>query len=157
MAGLFLLGMPLLILSGLLVIIGMSPGILVLVTLLPLLLLYVHLSLAPEAIVVSDVGPFEGIKLSIRVVRRNFWPMFGLLAATILIEQGFSLGWSLLTRQAAGVPLAILGNGFVGTGLTAAAMFFYRERLLALETQPSATGNRQERTQRPGQRPGDRQ
>jgi hypothetical protein len=155
-AGLILLGMPLLILSGLMVIVGLSPGILVLVTFIPLLLLYVHLSLAPEAIVVSDVGPFEAIKLSIRVVRRNFWPMFGLLAATILIEQGFPIGWSLLTRQTAGVPLAIIGNGFVGTGLTAAAMFFYRERLLALETQPTVVGNRQEREQRPGQRPGDR-
>lgn len=134
MAGLFLLGMPLLILSGLLVLLGLNPGLLVLVTFMPLLLLYVHLALAPEAIVVSDVGPFEAIKLSIRVVRRNFWPMLGLLAATLLMEYGFPIGWGLLTRQPAGVPLAIVGNGFVGTGLTAAAMFFYRERLTALET-----------------------
>ena len=40
----------------------------------------------------------------------------------------------LLAQQPAGVPLAIVGNGFVATGLMAAAMFFYRERLTALET-----------------------
>jgi hypothetical protein len=155
-AGLLLLGMPLLILGGLMALFGVSPELLVLATFLPIVLLYVHLALAPEAIVVSDVGPFEAIKLSIRVVRRNFWPMIGLLAATILIENGFPLAWGLLTRQPAGVPLAIVGNAFVATGLTAAAMFFYRERLAALENPESAANNRQEREQRPGQRPGDR-
>lgn len=141
LAGLFLLGMPLLILSGLMAVLGINPAVLVLVTILPLMVLYIHLALAPEAIVVSDVGPFEAIKLSIRVVRRNFWPFFGLLAATLLIEQGFPLAWGLLARQPAGVPLAIVGNGFVGTGLAAAAMFFYRERLTALETAKHETPN----------------
>jgi hypothetical protein len=137
LGGLALLIGPILFLATILGLLGINPaplGLLLTLLLFPLgILLYVYLALAPEAIAVSDVGPLRAIKLSVTVVRRNFWPMIGLLAATILIEWGFPIGWSLVTRQAAGVPLAIVGNAFIGTGLMAAAMFFYRERLEKLE------------------------
>jgi hypothetical protein len=137
-AGLCLLLLPLLILVTIVGLLGLDAAPLLLLLLVPLLVLYVYLALAPEAIAVSDVGPFRAIKLSVGVVRRNFWAMFGLIAATYLLSVGFPYGWRLLTQQAAGVPLAILGNGFIATGLTAAAMFFYRERLGVLEGVKSA-------------------
>jgi len=133
-AGFCLLLLPLLILATIMTLLGLSTALLGLLLTVPLLVLYVYLALAPEAIAVSDVGPFRAIKLSVGVVRRNFWPTFGLIAATYLLNYGLHYGWALLTQQAAGVPLAIVGNGFIATGLTAAAMFFYQERLSALET-----------------------
>ncbi|HEY8597838.1 MAG TPA: hypothetical protein VIL85_05365 [Thermomicrobiales bacterium] len=133
-AGFGLLLLPLLILATIMTLLGLSTALLGVLLTVPLLVLYVYLALAPEAIAVSDVGPLRAIKLSIGVVRRNFWPTSGLIAAIVLLNNGLPYGWALLTQQAAGVPLAIVGNGFIATGLMAAAMFFYRERLSALET-----------------------
>ena len=133
-AGFCLLLLPLLILATIMTLLGLNAALLGLLLTVPLLVFYVYLALAPEAIAVSDVGPLRAMKLSIGVVRRNFWPTFGLIAATYLLNRGLPYGWALLTQQAAGVPLAIVGNGFIATGLMAAAMFFYQERLSALET-----------------------
>jgi hypothetical protein len=129
---LLLVGMPLLVLAGVLTVLGANPGPLLLLFFVPLVWIYCFLALAPEAIVVSEAGPLRAIKLSVRVVRRNFWPVLGLLGATLLISQGFPVLWQALARQLPGVPLAIAGNAFLATGLTAAAMYFYRERVQAL-------------------------
>lgn len=126
---LMLLGLPVLFLAGMLAFVGANPTALLALFIFPMFLLYCYLALAPEAIVVSDVGPLKAVKLSVRIVRRNFWAMLGLLGATFLIAEGFPLLWVQLTPQVAGVPLAIVGNAFLGTGLTAAAMYFYRDRL----------------------------
>lgn len=142
--GVALLLLPLLILSVILAVLNINPALLATLLFLPVLILYIHLALAPEAIAVSEVGPFQAIKLSVRVVRRNFWSMLGLLAATLLVINGFPLGLRLLTGQVAGVPLAIVGNAFVGMGMMAAAMVFYRERLAALETAKSGANTKVE-------------
>lgn len=131
--GFALVFLPLLIMATILSLLGLGAASLLLLLALPLLVLYIYLALAPEAIVVSDVGPFRAIKLSVQIVRRNFWPTFGLLAATYLISAGFPYGWRLLTAQVAGVPLAIVGNGLIVTGMAAAAMLFYHERVGLLE------------------------
>ncbi|MGN6697020.1 MAG: hypothetical protein ACTHMR_02595 [Thermomicrobiales bacterium] len=133
LAGLTIVGLPALIVMTLLAVVGINPAPLLLLSVAPLAIIYVYLSLAPEAIAVSDVGPLRAIKLSASVVRRNFWGMLGLLAATLLIGYGFPYGWALLTKYVAGVLLAIVGNGVLATGLLAAGMFYYRERLAALE------------------------
>lgn len=148
LGGLFLLGMPLLILATVLTALGISTAPLLLFLFLPALLVYCYLALAPEAIAVSEVGPLKALRLSVRVVRPNFWALVRLLAATFLIVYGFPHGWQLVTRQVAGVPLAIAGNAFLATGLATAAMLFYKERLAALEAPASnrvveQAGNRQ--------------
>ncbi len=128
-----LLFLPLVILTAVIEALGLSAGPLALLVVVPLLLLYVCLALTPEAIAVRQVGPLRAIKLSVLVVRHNFWRTLGLLAAIFLVDQGFPLILGLLAQQAAGVPLAIVGNAFISTALLAAGMFFFRERLLALE------------------------
>lgn len=133
-----LLFLPLVILTAVIEALGLSAGPLALLVVVPLLLLYVCLALTPEAIAVRQVGPLRAIKLSVLVVRHNFWRTLGLLAAIFLVDQGFPLILGLLAQQAAGVPLAIVGNAFISTALLAAGMFFFRERLLALEE--GATG-----------------
>jgi hypothetical protein len=136
-----LLFLPLVILTAVVEAVGLSAAPLVLLVVVPLLLLYVCLALTPEAIAVQQVGPLRAIKLSVLVVRHNFARTLGLLAAIFLVDQGFPVVLGLLARQAAGVPLAIVGNAFISTALLAAGMFFFRERLLALEA--GNTGERQ--------------
>lgn len=131
--GVVLIFLPFLVLTAVLEALGLSAMSLSVFLILPLLLVYVYLALAPEAIAVRQVGPLQAIKLSVLVVRHNFWRTVGLLLAILLIAQGFPLVWGLLARYVSGVPLAILGNAFVSTGLLAAGMFFFCERLQALE------------------------
>lgn len=140
--GAVLLFLPLVILTAVIEALGLSAVPLVLLVVVPLLLLYVSIVLTPEAIAVQQVGPLRAIKLSVLVVRHNFWRTIGLLAAIFLVDQGFPLILGLLARQAAGVPLAIVGNAFISTALLASGMFFFRERLLALEEGDTGEQNR---------------
>jgi len=148
------LGVPLLVLAGLLQFLGLSPGGPALLLLIPVLLALIFLSRTTDAMAVSDVGPFRSIKLSVTVVRHNFWMMFRLFAAGTLISFGFPIAWAFVARQTAGVPLAVVGNAFLNTGLLAAAMILYRERLAALE-KPAAAA-RQQRQAPPSADPRDR-
>lgn len=134
------LGVPLLVLAGLLQALGLSPAGPLLLIGLPLLLGWVFLWRTTDAIAVSDVGPFRAIKLSVTVVRHNFWAMVRLFLAASLISLGFPFAWAFVAQQAAGVPLAVVGNAFLNTGLLAATMIFYRERLAALERPAGVAG-----------------
>lgn len=141
-AAVLFLGVPLLVLSGLLILLGLSPGAPLLLIAFPILIAWLYLSRTTDAIAVSDAGPFRAIKLSVTVVRRNFWSMLRLFAAGWLISSGFPLVWAYLARETAGVPLAVVGNAFLNTGLLAAAMIFYRDRLAALD-QPAGAADQQ--------------
>lgn len=100
---------------------------------LPLLLLLAAallmlLYFAPEALVVSGSGPLQAMKLSARVVRRNFWQTLGLAVASLIIAVGLGEIWSRLAVNLPGVLLALIANAFVGCGLAAAAILFFNER-----------------------------
>ena len=135
------LGVPLLILAGLLQFLGLSPGVPLLLAAFPVLLAWLYLARTTDAIAMRDAGPFQAIKLSVMVVRRNFWMMLRLFAAGWLISAGFPVIWAYLARQAAGVPLAVVGNAYLNTGLLAAAMILFRDRLMALENPTAAAGS----------------
>jgi hypothetical protein len=130
------LGVPLAILAGLLQLLGLNPSVPLLMLVFPLPLAWLFLSRTTDAIAVSDAGPLRAIKLSVLVVRRNFWAMLRLFAAGWLISLGFPIAWAYLAREVAGVPLAVVGNAFLNTGLLAAAMIFYRDCLAAIEQPP---------------------
>jgi hypothetical protein len=153
-AAVLFLGVPLLVLAGLLQLLGLSPGGPLLLLVFPVLIAWIYLSRTTDAIAVSDAGPLRAIKLSVTVVRRNFWSMLRLFAAGWLISSGFPIAWAYLAQQTAGVPLAVVGNAFLNTGLLAAAMIFYRERLAALD-QPAGAGGSQRQSPPPVER-GDR-
>jgi hypothetical protein len=138
------LGMPLLVLASLLDALGLSPGGPLLLIGVPLLLGWIFLSRTTDALAVSDVGPLRAIKLSVTVVRHNFWAMVRLFVAGSLISFGFPVAWAYLARQTAGVPLAVVGNAFLNTGLLAAVMIFYRERLAALQHPAGASGQQRQ-------------
>jgi hypothetical protein len=150
-AAVLFLGVPLLVLAGLLQFLGLSPGGPLLLVAFPVLVAWLYLSRTTDAIAVSDAGPFRAIKLSVTVVRRNFWSMLRLFAAGWLISSGFPIVLAFLARQTAGVPLAVVGNAFLNTGLLAAAMIFYRECLAALD-QPAGAAEQQRQSPPPTDR-----
>jgi hypothetical protein len=100
--------------------------------------LVVYLFFAIDAIVVSEVGPLRAIRYSVAVVRHNFWSTLGLIGLTFLISWQLPELFKLIARNAIGVPIAIVANAFISTGLVAAAMLFYRERLARWQQQQRA-------------------
>ena len=143
-AAIIFLGVPLLVLAGLLQLLGLSPGGPLLLIGIPVLLGWIFLSRTTDALAVSDVGPFRAIKLSVTVVRHNFWAMVRLFLAASLLSFGFPIAWAFVARQTAGVPLAVVGNAFLNTGMLAAVMIFYRERLAALQQPAGAAGQQRQ-------------
>ena len=90
----------------------------------------IYLGFANEAIVVSGVGPLRALHTSFNIVRRNFWGTLGFLALSWLITVGSGVLWlNLAAGSTAGLIVAIVGSAYLGSGLLAARMAFYRERL----------------------------
>jgi hypothetical protein len=90
---------------------------------------YVYTGFAPEAILISRVGPLRAIYHSVNVVRRNLLATLGLLLVSFLIISGLGVVWRQIGDSPGGVAAAILGSAYVGSGLSAARLQFYRERL----------------------------
>jgi hypothetical protein len=91
----------------------------------------VHLFFAVDAIFVSDVGPLAAIQRSVGVVRRHLWATVGLVSLSWLILAGMEQVWAYLAQSVTtpfGVALGMLGNAYIGSGLLAASMVFYKER-----------------------------
>lgn len=91
---------------------------------------YVYTGFAPEAILMSGVGPLRAIYHSVNVVRRNMLGTLGLLLLSFLIVSGLGVVWQQIVHRPVGVVLAILGSAYVGSGLSAARLEFYGERFV---------------------------
>ena len=87
-----------------------------------------YLFFVVQSITVGGVGVFRSIWNSLNVVRWNLSSALGLVILVNLIQRGLPLAWQSLATEAWGMPIGILGNAYVGTGLMAASMIFYRER-----------------------------
>lgn len=125
------LGLPFLFLTGLLIYFSPTIGLLVL-SLLTIVWFWIriYVGFAPEAIVVSGVGPLRALHASFNIVRRNLWGTLGFLAISYIIAIGTGVIWLMLvSTSTAGAIVAIVGSAYLGSGLLAARMAFYRERL----------------------------
>ena len=90
----------------------------------------IYLGFANEAIAVSGVGPLRALHASFNIVRRNFWATLGFLALSLLISTGSGMLWLNLAQGSTfGLIAAVVGSAYLGSGLLAARMAFYRERL----------------------------
>ena len=76
--------------------------------------------------------PVRAALNSIRVVSSSFWSSLGFIIITWVIMSGMGLIWGSLARAPAGQAVAILGNGYIESGLAAASMLFYRNRIARL-------------------------
>ncbi|MFQ5595407.1 MAG: hypothetical protein ACE5HA_14765, partial [Anaerolineae bacterium] len=81
------------------------------------------------AIMVNRVGPIRAIWNSANVVARNFWSALVLVILIIVLTQGLALVWQRLGQaNPIGMIIGIAGNAFIGSGLVAASLLFYRDR-----------------------------
>jgi hypothetical protein len=95
-----------------------------------------YLFFAPDAIFVSRVGPIQAIRRSVAVVHSGVWSALTLAILITVILIGMSQVWIALAGQASwGLALGIVGNAYIASGLVAASMLFYRERMETLLAQ----------------------
>jgi hypothetical protein len=106
-----------------------------------LLAALIFLAFLIDAIVISDVGPLRAALNSIRVVSSHFWSSLGFIIITWVIMSGMGLIWGSLARAPAGQAVAILGNGYIESGLAAASMLFYRNRISRLTSSRGEVGS----------------
>jgi hypothetical protein len=75
-------------------------------------------------------------------VRLSTSSALGLLLTLVLISWGMSYVWGMLGSSDLATLAGILGNAYIGTGLTVASMIFYRDRMnLLVSKQPPAVSN----------------
>ena len=91
-----------------------------------------YLAFVIPAIFVSGANAPQAVLNSIAVFRSSFWSALGLIFLIYLIQMGFSIIWEQFLASTWGVTLGIVGNAFLGSGLIAAAMVFYRDRFASL-------------------------
>jgi hypothetical protein len=85
---------------------------------------------APDAVFISRVGPIQAIRRSVAVVQAGVWSALGLAVLLTVILIGVGQVWIALASQASwGLALGIVGNAYIASGLVAASMLFYRERM----------------------------
>ncbi|MDE3074082.1 MAG: hypothetical protein KGJ86_01520 [Chloroflexota bacterium] len=89
----------------------------------------VYLFFTVEAVVLNDVGPVRAARYSIMVISRNFWASVTFVGLTFLISLGLPIAWQLIAGNPAGLVVGIIGNAYIGTGISAAGFLFYQDRL----------------------------
>ena len=133
LGALALLGLPILLLVAAAAVI--APPVAVMgfaAAVVAALFVEVHLFFAVDAIFVSGVGPLAAIQRSVAVVRRWLGSTLSLILLSWLILLGMDRVWELLASQLVepyGVLLSVLGNAYIASGLVAASMIFYKERV----------------------------
>lgn len=124
------LGLPILFFSTLLLYLNQTLGILALVVVYWVgIWISIYIGFTAEAIVISGLGPLRAIYTSFNVVRRNIWGTLGFLAITLVIQLGSGVIWHALVNTVVGAIVAMVASAYIGSGLLAARMAFYRERL----------------------------
>lgn len=132
-------GIPVLVVSALVVGISSFAGS-ALVSMMGSLLLAVTLLLAfytfflDDGIAVADLWPVPAAFVSARVIARHFWTALGFIAVITLINTGMPLAWRWIIDNPAGRLVAIVGHAYISSGLAAAAMLFFWQRLQAQQT-----------------------
>lgn len=102
------------------------------------LYLFLYLFFAWDAIVISQVGPIQAIRQSAAVVHAGVWSAITFVILVTVIMIGMGQIWVMLASQTSwGLALGIVGNAYIASGLAAATMLFYRERMETLLAQRS--------------------
>lgn len=133
------LGLPYMFLSGLLMLVSPPVGVIA-VLLLQLMgfWVWIYLGFANEAIVIGREGPLRALRASFTMVRRNFWSTLGFLAlSAFVIPLGLGVVWQAMSGSPVGLALAVAGSAYIGCGIAAARMVFYRERIRQAQGAPA--------------------
>lgn len=129
-AGGLVLAIPFLVLASVFLVLAPPLGALLVVVLsIAWFWVGVYVGFAPEAIAISGIGPVRAVQASFQIVRRNFWGTIGLLGLSVIVSSGTGIIWRGMSGSTVGLIIAIIGSTYIGSGLLAARMAFYRERL----------------------------
>lgn len=90
---------------------------------------FIYFFFTVPALAVGGSGLFEAIRRSILLFRMFFWAAMALVALSIFLDRGLTILWNGLLVTPLGVILGVVANAFIGTGLLAAAMVFYQDRM----------------------------
>jgi hypothetical protein len=132
------LGLPFMFFAYLLIFLSPTIGLLALELLFVVgFWINIYIGFYREAIVIHDQGPLRAIYTSFNVVRRNFWGTLGFLAISLIISLGSGVIWYRLVGTTAGLIVAMIGSAYIGSGLLAARMAFFRERLRRWQNAPA--------------------
>lgn len=82
-----------------------------------------------DAVVISGVGPIRALLTSLLVVQRSFWSALGLFLIGWVILWGMSVVWAPVAATVVGLMVALVGSAYISSGLAAAHLVFYRDRL----------------------------
>lgn len=137
--GLILIGacilfVPLMLIAGFLLLLGLNLAALVALLLVmagSLVAIYARFVL--ESIILDDIGPLSALKRSALITQAFFGPTVRFSIATVLLATGALRLWDVMISSPTGLPIAILFNSFLGTGLAVASMMFYYDRNLLLK------------------------
>lgn len=80
----------------------------------------------PEIITLSDERPLNALCKSWQLARQRWLAIATFLAVCTVIEVGFAQLWRSLATQPGWLAPAIIGNAYIGSGLRAARLQFYR-------------------------------
>jgi hypothetical protein len=123
------IALPLSLVLGLLALLNMNLALIGLTLLMGTALwIGFYLVFVIPAIVANRTGIRRAIWNSLNVVNRNFWATLGLVLLSLLINSGFSIIWQRMSTGSWLTFVAIAGNAYIGTGLVAATLVFYRSR-----------------------------
>jgi hypothetical protein len=92
-----------------------------------------YLYFASDAILIRRVGPIQALRDSVAVVQSGVWSALLLVILVTASLIGMALLWSAVAAVASwGLALAIVGNAYIASGLVAAKMHFFQERIETL-------------------------
>jgi hypothetical protein len=140
----FFVGVPLALFIGLVgLLVPLLGSILVIIVWAVLLWLYLGLFFTVTALFFSEVGPLRAMLYSITVVRLSTSSTLGIFLVIVLISLGIPYVWGSIGSSDLAMLVGIVGNAYVGTGLTVAAMIFYRDRIAVVTAAAKATTGNQ--------------
>ena len=141
LAAALVIGLPVAIVGSLLALVSPALGALIaLLVLTASFWLGIYLGFTPEAIVINGLDPLQAIRASFTLVRRNFWNTLFLLIISVVISIGMGALWYVLVATNIGLVVAILGSAYIGSGLIATRMIFFRERIGKSDIRVTANG-----------------
>jgi len=122
--------LPILLVAAVLLLFGVNLAILVafgLVVIGGMVAVYTLFVL--DAMLLLRIGPISAIQASFSLVRGRFGECFRFALTCVLIQTGLLHVWQVLVQNPPGFFIALLANAFVGTGIAAATMIFFSDRL----------------------------
>jgi len=88
-----------------------------------------YLAFILPSIFVSGANAWQAIFNSISIFRFDFWSAMGIVFLTYIIRVGFAFIWDFFGDNPWGILFDVIANAFLGSGLVAALMVFYADRI----------------------------